>query len=84
MGIGVFVFLIIHPGGFEGAGYWLIAYLPGALVGIWAADHVYKAAALANPVVFWALTIAFSFAWYFSIPYIVIRSVRFIVNTLRS
>ena len=80
----MFVFLVIHPGGFEGAGYWLMVYLPGVLVGIWTADHVYKAAPLAEPVVFWMLTIVFSFAWYFSIFYLVIRSVRSIANALRS
>jgi hypothetical protein len=83
-GVAVLVFLVIHPGGFEGAGYWLIVYLPGALVGFVAADHIYKAAPLAEPVVFWTLTIGFSFAWYFSIFYVVIRSVRFVVNGLRS
>jgi hypothetical protein len=83
-GLGVFVALVIRPGGFEGAGYWLIIYLPGALMGFLASDHIYKAAPFAEPIAFWTLTIAFSFAWYFSISYLVIRSVRFILNAVRS
>jgi hypothetical protein len=41
-GVGVFIFLVIHLGGFEGAGYLGIIYLPGMLVARSAADHIYQ------------------------------------------
>jgi hypothetical protein len=83
IGIASFVVFVIRPGGFEGGGYWAMVLLPGAAVGLLAADYFFRIVPQAEPFIFWTVTFAFSFVWYLAIAYIVTMSCRFMISALR-
>ena len=76
-----FVGFVIHPGGFEGQIGWFFALMPGAIVGLSLADHVFKVVPSAERIVLWSSVIAITFLWYFAISYAVIKTYRFLVRT---
>jgi len=75
LGAAAFIVFAIRPGGFEGGGYWLIFFLPGTLMGIFAGDHIYL-----NQTFFWTLTFGLSFAWYYAIAYAAIKACRLVAR----
>jgi hypothetical protein len=84
IGSAAFVVFVIRPGGFEGGGYWAMVLLPGASLGLLVPDNFLGIAAQGDSYLFWAVTFAFSFVWYFAIAYIVTKSCRFLIRALRS
>ena len=54
--------------------------MPGALIALPAADHVLKIVPKGYPVVLWSLMLGISFAWYFIISYLLIKTYRLIVH----
>jgi hypothetical protein len=84
IGIAAFVVFVIRPGGFEGGGYWAMVLLPGASVGLLVPDKFLGTAAQGGSYLFWIVTFAFSFVWYFAIAHFVRKSFLFLLRALRS
>ena len=77
-----FVIFVIHPGGFERQIGWFLALMPGAILGLPLADHVFKVAPGAERIALWSSVIGITFLWYFAISYAVIKTYRFVVRAL--
>jgi hypothetical protein len=82
--LAAFAVFVIHPGGFEGQIGWAFGLLPGAMLGAYLGDLIYKSHPALEPIVFWTLIIAGSFLWYFSISYLTIKIGRPVSRALRT
>jgi hypothetical protein len=64
------------------------AVLPGAVPGLFLTllvpYAIYEKVWPIESIVFWIFTVVFSFFWYFSIFYVGIKLVRFVINAIRS
>lgn len=76
LGAAAFIIFVIHPGGFEGQIGWLIALMPGAIVGLPLADRVFKVAPRAERVALWSSVLGITFIWYFAISYAAVKAYR--------
>lgn len=76
LGFAAFVLFVLRPGGFETAIGWFFLLLPGSIPAYVVSDRVYKVVPGIEPVVYWTLIISLSFAWYWSISYVLIKIFR--------
>lgn len=79
-GFAALILFVVHPGGFEGQVGWLVALMPGAIVGLPFADGVQRIAPSAERFAHWATVISVSLLWYFAITCAAIAAYRFIVR----
>jgi hypothetical protein len=80
LGAAAFIIFAIHPGGFEGQTGWLVALMPGAIVGLPLADRIFKVAPGAERPALWISVAGITFLWYFAISYAAIKTYRFVAR----
>jgi hypothetical protein len=68
----------LRPGGFEDRIGWYLTLLPGGIPAAFIGDHLYRTFPAAERLVFWAVLLGTSFAWYFMIAYGVLKFRRLI------
>ena len=74
LGIAAFIVFVIKPGGFEGQAVWFYFLFPGAIPAALLSDIIYKHVPSVAPVIYWALVIGLSFAWYWGLSYAFIKT----------
>ena len=73
LGLATAVVFGFHPGGFETQIFWYFVLLPGTIIAGPVADYVYRLAPKAEHVADLSFTLGFSFLWYWSISFIVLK-----------
>ena len=76
LGAAAVLVFVIHPGGSHGQVGWYAGLLPGSVVATFLMDFVQDLVPQAQRLAYLALTLVFSFLWYFLLAYIVIKVVR--------
>jgi uncharacterized membrane protein len=78
--LAAFVIFVIRPGGFERQVGWILALMPGVVVGSPLADRVYNISPNLAPLVDWSALLGITFLWYFALSFSAIKAFRFLVR----
>jgi len=73
LGAAAAVIFLLHPGGAQGQMAWTTGLLPGSIVGAMLLGVVQDLMPHAQRAGYLAVTVVFSFLWYFLIAYVVIK-----------